>query len=524
MKVLQNRGQRSKMMTTESEYLARITAYLAENKERAALEAELEKDMATEAMMMVKNENNQEVDHQVQQLDGIYDDEPLGFEMDPSGLVKRMQAQDPLEEINLGGEIIKRPTYVSTRLTNDLKAKLIRLLKEYKDCFAWDYNEMPGLSRQVVEHRLPLNPGKKPIKQLPRRFAPEVMEKIKVEIERLLKSKFIRTARYVEWLANIVPVIKKNGNLRICIYFRDLNKATPKDEYPMPVAEMLVDSAAGFEYLSLLDGYSGYNQIFIADEDLPKTAFRCPGALGTYEWVVMPFGLKNAGATYQRAMNSMFHDFIDKFMQVYIDDIVLKSNSENGHFDHLRQSFERMRKYGLKMNPLKCAFGVHAGDFLGFVVHKKGIEINQNKTKAILELKAPETKKQLQSLLGKINFLRKFISNLSGKTKIFSPLVKLKNQDQFKWEQEHQQEFDQIKAYLTKPPILLPPNRTKSMKLYIAASGLTIGSMLAQEDDNGVERAIYYLSRTLVDAETRYNDIEKLCLCFTSHVINLSNI
>src|SRR3954471_8188605 len=132
---------------------------------------------------------------------------------------------------------------------------------------------MPGLSQQVVEHRLPINPWKKPIKQLPRRFAPEVMEKIKIEIERLLKSKFIRTTRYVEWLANIVSVIKKNGSLRVCIDFRDLNKATPKDEYPMSVAEMLVDFAAGFEYLSLLDGYSGYNQIFIADEDVPKTAF-----------------------------------------------------------------------------------------------------------------------------------------------------------------------------------------------------------------------------------------------------------
>src|SRR3954469_19590119 len=360
MKVLQSRGQQSKMMTTESEYLARITTYLAENKIKAALEAELEKNMAFEAMI-IKCENNQEVDHQIERFDGIYDDEPLGFEMDPSGSVKRMQAQDPLEEIDLGDGITKRPTYVSTKLTSDLKTKLIRLLKEYKDCFAWDYNEVPGLSRSVVEHQLPLNPGKKPIKQLPRRFAPEVMEKIKVEIERLLKSKFIRTARYVEWLANIVPVIEKNGSLRVCIDFRDLNKATLKDEYPMPVAEMLVDSVAGFEYLSLLDGYSGYNQIFIVDEDVPKAAFRCPGALGTYEWVVMPFGVKNAGATYQRAMNSMFHDFIDKFMQVYIDDIVIKSNSENGHLDHLRQSFERMRKYGVKMNPLKCAFGVHAG-------------------------------------------------------------------------------------------------------------------------------------------------------------------
>lgn len=124
----------------------------------------------------------------------------------------------------------------------------------------------------------------------------------------------------------------------------------------MPGVEMLVDSAAGFEYLSMLDGYSGYSQIFIVDEDVPKIAFRCPGALGTYEWVVMPFGFKNEGGTYQRAMNSIFHDFIEAFMQIYIDDIVVKSLSGKSHIDHLRQSFKRMRKHGLKMNPLKCAF------------------------------------------------------------------------------------------------------------------------------------------------------------------------
>jgi len=121
----------------------------------------------------------------------------------------------------------------------------------------------------------------------------------------------------------------------------------------------------------MLDGYSGYIQIFIAEEDVSKTAFRCPGALGCYEWLVMAFGLKNVGATYQRAMNSMFHDFIEDFMQVYIDDIVVKSSSEDKHLDQLRRSFERIRQYGLKMNPLKCAFGVCVGDFLGFVVHKK---------------------------------------------------------------------------------------------------------------------------------------------------------
>ena len=131
---------------------------------------------------------------------------------------------------------------------------------------------MPGLDRSLVEMQLPIMEGKKPVKQTPRRFAPEILSKIKEEVERLLRCKFIRTTRYVKWIANIVPVIKKNGKLRVCIDFRDLNSATPKDEYPMPVAKMLIDSAAGHEYLSMLDGYSGYNQIFIAEEDVPKTA------------------------------------------------------------------------------------------------------------------------------------------------------------------------------------------------------------------------------------------------------------
>jgi len=188
----------------------------------------------------------------------------------------------------------------------------------------------------------------------------------------------------------------------------------------------------------------------------------------------MPFGLKNVGSCYQRAMNSMFHDFIGKFMQSYIDDIVVKSSSEKDHIDNLQRSFERMRKYGLKMHPLKCAFGVRASDFLGFVVHKKGIEINQNKTKAILETKPPSKKKELQSLLGKINFFRRFISNLSGRTKVFSPLLRLKKEYVFESKLEHQKAFDDIKAYLMNPPILLPPFRDKVMKLYIAASNNTI--------------------------------------------------
>jgi hypothetical protein len=177
-----------------------------------------------------------------------------------------------------------------------------------------------------------------------------------------------------------------------------------------------------------------------------------------------------------------------------------------------------MRKCGLKMTPLKCAFGVCPGDFLGFVVHKKGIEINQNKIKAILETRPPSTKKELQFLLGKINLLRRFISNLSGKTEVLSPLLRLRKEDSFIWGQEHQKAFDAIKDYLAKPPILFPPIQNKSMKLYIAASDSTIGSMLAQEDENGVERSIYYLNGVL----SRYSPAEKVCVSIF-HVISLSS-
>ncbi|CAJ2645042.1 unnamed protein product [Trifolium pratense] len=227
----------------------RITAYAAENRIKMALEAiNFQEDMAVEANGDLKDELALEAsevnDGKKQRLDCIYDDEPLGFEKDPHSSIQRMQAQDPLQEVDIGDGSVKRPTYISANIDPILRERMVELLKNYRDCFAWDYNEMPGLSRNLVEHRLPLRPDKKPVKQLPWRFAPEIMTKIKAEIERLLKCKFIRTTRYVEWLANIVPVIKKNGSLRVCIDFRDLNNATPKDEYSMPVAEMNEETAS----------------------------------------------------------------------------------------------------------------------------------------------------------------------------------------------------------------------------------------------------------------------------------------
>jgi hypothetical protein len=204
-----------------------------------------------------------------------------------------------------------------------------------------------------------------------------------------------------------VPVEKKGSSkIRVCIDFRNLNRATPKDEYPMSIADMLINDASGHKVLNFLDGNASYNQIFMAEEDMYKTTFRCPGFVGLFEWVVMTFGLKNAGATYQRAMNLILHELLGIIVEIYIDDIVIKLASLDSHLADLRLAFDKMRQYGLKMNPLKCAFGVLAGKFLGFIIHEQGIERDPKRIKSMKKVKAPTCKKELQSFIDKVNYLR----------------------------------------------------------------------------------------------------------------------
>jgi hypothetical protein len=203
-------------------------------------------------------------------------------------------------------------------------------------------------------------------------------------VEQLLDARFIRPCRYAEWISNIVPVEKKNtGKIQVCIDFRNSNKATPKDEYPMHIADMLINNASGYRVISFFDGNVSYNQIFMAAEDMSKTGFRCPSFIGLFECVVMTFGLNIADATYQRAMNLIIHDLLGIILEIYIDDVVVKSDSMDSHLTNLRLALERMRRYGLKMNPLKYAFGVSAGKFLAFIIHEYGIEIDPMKIESI---------------------------------------------------------------------------------------------------------------------------------------------
>ena len=214
-------------------------------------------------------------------------------------------------------------------------------------------------------------------------FAQERDKAIAEEVRKLLEASFIREVYYPDWLANVVMVKKSNGKWRMCVDFTDLNKACPKDNYPLHRIDTLVDSTARHELLSFMDAFSGYNQIKMSEEDQEKTSFITSQGLFFYK--VMPFGLKNAGATYQRLMNKMFANQIGMNIQVYVDDMLVKSLCENDHLNDLQETFNTLQSYNMKLNPSKCVFGVTAGKYLGFMVSRKGIEVNSEKVRVILE-------------------------------------------------------------------------------------------------------------------------------------------
>jgi hypothetical protein len=225
-------------------------------------------------------------------------------------------------------------------------------------------------------------------------------------VERLLDAGFIQPCRYAEWIFNIIPVEKKTtGKIRVCIDFHNLNKVTHKDEYPMPIADMLINNASAHRVISFLDGNDGYNQIFMTEEDMSKTAFRCPGFIVLFEWVVMIFDLKNIGATCQRAMNLIFHDLLGIILEIYIDDVVVKSDSIDNHLADLCLALERKCQYGLKINSLKCVFGVSVGKFLVFIIHEHCIEIDPIKIWYINKVQPPQYKNDMQKFLEKFNYL-----------------------------------------------------------------------------------------------------------------------
>ena len=232
--------------------------------------------------------------------------------------------------------------------------------------------------------------------------------------------------------------------------------------------------------------------------------------MGIYYYVVMPFGLKNAGATYQRMATTLLHDMIHKEIEVYVDDMMVKSMTREGHFAALDKFLARAEKYNLRLNPKKCIFGVTSRKLLGHIVSQKGIELDPDKVKAIREMPAPRTEKEVRGFMGWLQYISRFISKLMT---VCEPIFKLlrKNQPVI-WDDKCQQAFEAIKNYLMNPPILQPPKPGRPLILYLAIEKDAIGAMLAQEGEDKAEHAVYYLSKKLLQYEANYSLVEKTCL------------
>ncbi|PKA54365.1 RNA-directed DNA polymerase like [Apostasia shenzhenica] len=293
----------------------------------------------------------------------------------------------------------------------------------------------------------------------------------------------------------------------MCVDFRTLNQACPKDTYPLPRIDTMVDHTFRYKVMSFLDAFSGYHQIRMAKEDEEKTAFITD--FGTYCYNVMPFGLKNASATYQCMIDAVFKDQRGRNFEAYVDDILVKSKTLKGHLGDPRETLDTLRRFNLKLNPFKCTFGAASGKFLGYLVSARGIEANPDKISTILSMPSPKTVKEIQKLAEQINSLGRFISKVWDRC---SPFFRcLRNNKKGQWTNECKAAFTELKRYLTSAPILVAPKEEAVLSSYLGVFDTAVSAILV-DDDKGVHHPIFYINHILLDTESRYPTLEKLAL------------
>jgi hypothetical protein len=288
-------------------------------------------------------------------------------------------------------DIAEQKVLLGSQWSDEQEKVMLKFMFNKKDVFAWSTNDLCGVNRDVIEHSLNVDSAVRPRKQRLRKMSDDKAEGARNKVKRLLSARVIREVTYPEWLANTIMVKKANGKWRMCIDFTDLNKACPKDEFSLPIIDSLVDAAATLELMSLLDCYSGYHQIWMKREDESKTSFITHS--GTYCYLRMPEGLKNAGGSFSRMTSKVLSSQIGRNVLTYVDDIIVKSMKQENHIAYQQETFANFRKAGLKLNPEKCLFGVKKGKFLGSLVSTKGIEANPRKIEAILQMEPPRTRK-----------------------------------------------------------------------------------------------------------------------------------
>ena len=420
------------------------------------------------------------------------------------------------------GENETLPVIIAKTLTPVQQEKLIRVLRDHKTAIGWTIADIKGISPSMCMHRILLEEGSKPTRDAQRRLNPPMMEVVKKEILKLLNVGIIYPISDSKWVSPVQVVPKKSGitvvkneenelvptrvqtGWRVCIDYRKLNAATRKDHFPLPFIDQMLERLSGHSHYCFLDGYSGYNQIVIAPEDQEKTTFTCP--FGTFAYRRMPFGLCNAPATFQRCMMSIFSDYVENIIEVFMDDFTVYGDSFDKCLDNLTLVLKRCIDTNLVLNWEKCHFMVNQGIVLGHVISEKGIEVDKSKIDLIRSLPPPTSVREVRSFLGHAGFYRRFIKDFS---KIALPLCNLLQKDAtFDFNEECQRAFKKLKEVLTSAPVIQPPNWDLPFEIMCDASDYAVGAVLGQRVGK-LPHVIYYASRTLNDAQLNYSTTEK---------------
>src|SRR5574338_502890 len=380
---------------------------------------------------------------------------------------------------------------------SELTIEEIPIVNEYLDVFG----EVKGVPHhRPVEFQINLIPGASPIIMKPYRMGPSELKELKNQLEELEGKGFIRPSNSC-WGSPVVFVRKHDGTLRMCIDYRELNKVTIKNKYPLPRIDDLFDQLSGARIFSRLDLAFGFHQMKVEEESIKYIAFNT--RYGLYEFLVMPFGLTNAPSYFVDLMNRIFRDYLDKFVLIFIYDILIYSKTVEEHKSHLHLVLSRLGEKDLKAKFSKCVFWKEEVHFLGHVISAKGISVNPNKIVAIQAWKRPSTVGEVRSFMGMAGYYRRFIKDYS---KMSSPLTNLTRKNQpFIWTEKCEQAFSRIKEALVNVPVLRVPEGNENLVVYTDASGSGLGAVLMQQD-----QVVAYASRQLKPHETRYatHDLE----------------
>ncbi|GJX56967.1 reverse transcriptase domain-containing protein [Tanacetum coccineum] len=413
-------------------------------------------------------------------------------------------------QVAIHPEYPKQTIAIGSNLTKEGRKKLCGLLRQNLDIFAWKPADMTGVPRHIAEHRLNVRKGCFPVRQKKRGQASERNKAICEEVEKLVNAGIMKEVHYHSWLSNPVMVKKHDNIWRMCVDFKDLNKACPKDGYPLPEIDWKVESLCGYPFKFFLDAYKGYHQIKMAKEDEEKTAFII--SQGIFCYLKMPFGLKNAGATYQRLVDKAFQKQIGQNLEAYVDNLVIKSYTEQEVIRDEEETFRTLRKINMKLNPKKCTFGMKEGIFLGYKVNSDGLMVCLDKVAAVISLPSPKCLKDVQRLNGKLASLNRFLSKSAERSlPFFKNLKKCTKKSDFQWTTEAKMDFQQMKKSLAELPIMTAPQEKEELIIYLAAAKEAISDVLMTEKD-GKQIPIYFVSRALRGPKINYTPMEKLVL------------